>query len=223
MFCARSGTGLASNDWIMLQILFWKVICRLSFIGIIVLSTSPAVVFGHGDEDHGEQKTKTTSNEKGTVSHSTRLGDFELMIKHPVLEPDTATFARLFITKFDSNEPVGNVPAVIEIESANGIISTTTMAASDQPGMYNVSIPALPQGNYVLRTKLSYEGETDTATFSGVEVNTPISSSGGETSWFRSAALALIFGFVVILLGGLVYFVWRFAGSESLNEEAVSA
>lgn len=207
----------------MLQILFWKVICRLSLIGIIVLITSPAVIFAHGDEDHGEQKTKTTSNEKGTVSHSTRLGDFELMIKHSLMEPDTLTFARLFITKFETNEPVGNVPAVIEIESANGVIFAATIEASEQPGMYNVSIPALAQGTYVMRTKLSFKGETDTATFSGVEVNTPNSSSGGETPWFRSAALALIFGFVVILLGGLVYFVWRFAGSESLNEEAVSA
>jgi hypothetical protein len=48
---------------------------------LVLFSTN--FIWAHGGEDHGDQNPKTTSNEKGTVSHSTRLGDVELMIKHP--------------------------------------------------------------------------------------------------------------------------------------------
>ena len=203
---------------------------RFSFLRLFSFLTAAAICatllpvmnFAHGGEDHGEQKPKSTANAKGIVTHSARIGDFEVMIKHQVLEPDVATSGRLFITKFETNEPFKNAVASVEIESANGNVSLADVEAGEQPGIYNVKIPALPEGTYTMRTKLSYDGETDTATFSGIEVK-PAVAAAAETSWLTNALIGIVFSLVVFLLGGLILFVWRFAGSPAANKEALSA
>lgn len=197
---------------------------RLFSAGLIALATIfPTIASAHGGEDHGDQKPKTTANAKGVVSHSARLGDFEVMVKHPVLEPDQPTTGRVFVTRFETNEPFKDGATTVEIEATNGTIFTGTVETSEQPGIYNLKFPALPEGVYTMRTKLSYDGETDTVTFSGVDVKPMISASEGGTSWLTTGLIGIVFSLVVLLLCGLVYFVWRFAAAPGLNEEAVSA
>ena len=170
--------------------------------------------FAHGGEDHGDSQPKTTASDKGIVSHTARLGDFELMLKHPPLEPDTATSARLFVTDFKTNAPAGDVAPAIEIESSNGSVAQAAVEKTDAAGSFTVKIPALPEGTYVVRTKLAYKGETDTATFSGVEVKPQPAASTADAgmSWARFALITFIFTLVLALFGGLIFFVWRFAG-----------
>lgn len=195
----------------------------LTIVWIISSIFLPTAVRAHGGEDHGDQKPKSTANAKGVVSHSARLGDFEVMVKHPVLEPDQPTTGRVFITRFETNEPFKNAEATVEIESANGAIFPGTVEVAEQPGTYNVKFPALPEGTYTMRTRLSYDGETDTATFSGVDVKPIASTAEGATSWLNTALIGVVFFLVVMLLFGLVYFVWRFAAAPRVNEEALSA
>lgn len=197
--------------------------CLLTIVGIVSSVFLPIASHAHGGEDHGDQKPKTTANAKGIVSHSARLGDFEVMVKHPVLEPDQPTTGRLFITRFETNEPFKDAEATLEIESANGTIFTGTVEAADQPGSYNLKFPAMPEGVYTMRTKVSYEGETDTVTFSGVAVKPISSAAEAGTSWLTTGLIGVVFSLVVLLLCGLVYFVWRFAAAPRVNEEAVSA
>ncbi len=196
----------------------------LGLLAAFAFSVSAMQAFAHGGEDHGKAKPKTTASDKGTISHTARLGDFELMLKHSLLAPDTATSARLFITRFETNESVVKANPAIEIESANGSITQGTVEKNDAPGSYTVKIPALPQGTYNIRAKLTYDGETDTATFSGVEVKTPsVASSENGMSWARTALITFVFALVLGLFAGLIYFVWRFANGEPMREEAVSA
>jgi len=141
-----------------------------AFCAVVWFLTNTSSVSAHGGEDHGEAKPKTTASDKGIVSHTARLGDFELMLKHPQMLPDTATAARLFVTEFETNESVDKATPAIEIESANGSITQAAVEKSDAPGSYSVKIPVLPQGSYTIRARLGYDGEIDTATFSGVSV-----------------------------------------------------
>lgn len=191
---------------------------------LFLVTGSSQIVSAHGGEDHGDQKPKTTSSAKGTVSHSTRLGDLEVMIKHPTLEPDVATQGQMFVTSFATNEPVGNVAAAVEIETSTGLVMTANVEGGDQPGVYNLRIPALPQGTYVVRANLTYKGETDTATFSAFQVEPkPLAADGGSSSFLRSAGIFTVFGFVIVLLAGLGFLVWNTTGRSSIrNEEAVS-
>ena len=194
----------------------------LLFLTSFLFSGSAAQIFAHGGEDHGGQKPKATTNDKGTVTRTMRLGEYELTLKHPFLKPDTATAARLFITRFETNEASDKTIPAIEIESANGLTEKAAIEKTEIAGSYNVKIPALPQGVYTFITKLTYDGETDTATFSGVEVATaPIVE--GEISWARTALIAFVFALILALFGGLIYIVRHYAEGEPLKEETVSA
>lgn len=201
---------------------------RTSAIGlllIVLLAGNALQIFAHGGEDHGDAKPKTETSDKGTVSHSSRVGDLEVMLKHPLFAPDTATTARLFVTKFETNEGLGEVTPAIEIESSNSSVTEAKIEKSETAGVFNVSFPALPQGTYTIRTKLVHNGETDTATFSGVEVKpTPIIlAENGQMSWLQTLLIAFIFLIVLGLFGGLTYFVLRLSKGNTITEDTVSA
>jgi hypothetical protein len=195
----------------------------LLLIIFLVYGNAP-VAFAHGGEDHGDSKSKTTADVKGTISHMARLGDLEVMIKHVAIEPDTAATARLFITNFQTNAPADKISPAVEIESASGSVTPVTIQKTDSTGSFNLKIPALPAGTYILHSKVTYAGETDTATFSGVKVeNPPTASEGGTAAWVRQALFALS-GIVILgMFGGLIYYALR-TGSKNMKtgEEVVS-
>ncbi len=202
-----------------------KSVTALFLLLAFWLFGNDAQVFAHGDEDHGDQKPKTTTNEKGAVTRTARLGEYELTFKHPFFEPDAATSAKMFVTKFQTNEPVEKASVAIEIEPASGSIMEAAIEKTETAGSYNVKIPPLSQGAYTIRAKLTYNGETDTATFSDVEVTpAPSTSAENNLSWARTALIAFVFTLVLALFAGLIYFVWHFADDgESLKKETVSA
>lgn len=181
-------------------------------------------VFAHGGEDHGEEKPKTATTTAGTVTRSTRLGEFEIMLKHSQLEPDTVAAGRLFITRFATNEPVGDANPAVEIESANGDVTEIPIEKTDAAGSYTVKIPALPEGAYTIRAKATAGGKTNTATFSGVEIahhEAAEEASGG--AWMLTGLMAMLFLIALAFFGGLAYFALRVFKNKPLGQETVSA
>jgi hypothetical protein len=174
----------------------------LSFFG------NAAQVLAHGGEDHGDEKPKTATTTAGTVARSVRLGDFEVMLKHSRLEPDTPTTGRLFITEFASNEPADSSSPAIEIESATGAVTVIPVEKNEAAGSYAVKIPALPEGAYTIRTKLTYSGETDSATFSGVKIahQEAAEDASSSSSRTQTALMAVLFLVVIGLFAGLGLF-----------------
>lgn len=183
----------------------------------------PGTSLAHGGEDHGDQKPKSSANAKGVISHSTRLDDMEIMVKHPAMEPDKPTTGSIFITKFATNEPFKAVEVKVEVESPGGSVFTAKVEPGEQAGTYKLTFPAMPDGVYTMRANVTHDGETDTATFSGMDVKPAAAAEQGAGSWVSSALIGILFFIVVILLTGLVYFMWRFAGGPGAGEEALSA
>jgi hypothetical protein len=201
-----------------------KIRSALFLLAAFLIFGSATGVFAHGGEDHGDSKPQTTVGEKGTVSHTARLGSLEVMVKHSVIEPDVATAARLFITDFKTNAPADKISPAVEIESASGgSIIPVVVEKSDSPGSFNLKIPALTAGSYTLRANVTYSGETDTATFSGVQVeNAPVVSAESSGSWTRGG-LMILSGLIVLgLFSGMIYYGIRAAKSRRTREEAVS-
>ncbi len=182
-------------------------------------------VSAHEGEVHGDEKPKAPTTTAGTISHTARLGDFEVLLKHPLLEPDTAAAARLFITKFATNEPFADANPAVEIESANGgSVTEIAVEKIEAGGSYVLKIPAFPEGAYTIRVKANVGGKIDTTTFSGVEIaphEAAATNSGG--SWLQT----LLTGFLLIiglaLFGGLIYFAVKIIKNTPVNEETVSA
>lgn len=205
----------------------WKI--KISSIGLLLLffiAGNSLRIFAHGGEDHGDAKPKTETTDKGTVSRVVRLGDLEVMLKHPLFKPDTATEARLFITKFETNEAFKDVVPSVEIESANGTVNQGIIEKNETAGVFTVKFPALPEGSYTIRTKLTHGGETDTATFSEVEVkNQPLAEAeNGGMSWLQTVLIGFIFTIVLGLFGALSYFVLRLSSTgDPTIKKTVSA
>ena len=189
----------------------------------LTLVLSPIISLAHGGEDHGDQKPKSTSNAKGVVTHSSRLGELEVMVKHPVLEPDQAASGLLFLTTFDTNESFTGADVKVDLESAGGAILNVSAEAGSQPGTFNLAFPLLQEGSYKMRTNVTHGGETDTVTFTGLDVKPSSSVAGEEVSWLTKTMIAFLFSLVVILLTGLLYLVWRFAGDGQVQEQPISA
>lgn len=145
------------------------------------------------------------------------------MVKHPVLLPDQASEAQLFITSFATNEPFKGASAKIEVEADGGHVFPATLQAGEQPGTFKVQLPALPEGTYKMRVNVSYGNETDTATFSGVDVKYVAVAETGTASWSATAMIGVVFAAVLLLLASLLYVVWRFVAGPKVDDGAVPA
>ena len=191
---------------------------------IVVFLGAASTVLAHGGEDHSDEKPKTATTAKGTVLHTSQLGDFEVVLKHPNFESDTATMARFFVTKFETNEGAESAVPTIELEAADGAaVARAEIKKTDAAGSFIVEIPALPEGVYTVRVNLTYDGATDTATFTGVEIARPATATAdGASSWVRTVLQMLVGAFVLSLFGVLFYFAWRMAGEKRVREETVS-
>lgn len=202
-----------------------KRILTIGLLLTVLFAGNALQIFAHGGEDHGDTKPKTETTDKGIISYSKRLGDLEVMLKHPVFAPDTATTGRLFVTKFETNQGFAEVTPAIEIESTGNSVYEAKIEKTDTAGVFKVSFPALPNGTYTIRTKITHGGETDTVTFSGVEIkNAPIiSSESGQMSWVQTFLIVFVFLTVLGLFGVLIYFVLRFSEGKPIAEETVSA
>lgn len=189
---------------------------------LVLLAGGPKVA-AHGGEDHGDQKPKTETTARGAVVRTTRLGEFELSLKHPPLEPDTAATGRLFLTRYATNEPVDAGAVKLAVESATGAIIEIPYEKGSTPGSYTVQIPALPEGGYTLRATVTAGGATSTATFSDVEVSHKETvAAAGAGSWTQFLLMSAFLLFGVSLFAGLVYLAVKVVRHKPLTEGAVS-
>lgn len=192
----------------------------------LILSVfSAAPIFAHGGEDHGDTKPAVVSNQKGTVARTARAGEFEILLKHSPLEPDTEAAAKLFVTNFATNEPLADAKPTVEITAKDGRTFEASEVKADAPGSFSFKLPPLPEGTYTVSARLSAAGKTDTATFSGVSVeHSEVASLNNSGSGLRTILMILTAAVVLALIGGLMFYAFRFARSEQAGgEEAVSA
>jgi hypothetical protein len=196
----------------------FNLITALLFPVFFVTSAS-----AHNGEDHGGEKPKTVSNQTGTITRTVQVGEFEIMLKHAPLEPDAAASAKLFITRHGTNEAVGDAKATVEITAQNARNYDAVEVKSDAAGSFMLNLPPLPEGDYTILARITTAGETDTATFSAVQIqHTHVDSA--EIDFYGTQKALMIFAAVVILglFGGLIYFAAHVGKSDAAREKAVS-
>ncbi len=187
-----------------------------------------SLVFAHGGEDHGDKPAPAVATGTGMVTHTARAGDMEVTVKHPALEPDKEVAARVFITHFATNEPVGGANIVVTLTGEGGAPVESAATASATSGMYEVKLPPLPKGQYKLTARVEHDGETQTAQYGALQVAPlPVAAASSVATWARSAliALALILGLGIA--GFVVYRVMqnarRRAPKDEFKEETATA
>jgi len=196
-------------------------------VGIATLNLSPATVFAHGGEEHGEKKPATVTPGANMIVHVARAGDFEVVIKHAPVEPDKEMVARVFVNRFATNEPVSGAKAIVTLTSDGGAPVELTAAAGSTPGMYEVKLPPLPKGQYKLAARIDSNGETQTASLSALDVAPkPVTATGTIAAWARTALIVL--GMLVALgvigfIGLVIYRASRASRRERITGETATA
>lgn len=191
---------------------------------LFILLAAPQV-FAHGGEDHGDAKPAVASNQKGVIARTARAGDFEVLLKHSALEPDADAAAKLFITRFATNEPFADAEPTVEITSKDGKIFEASEVKADARGSFSFKFPPLPEGAYAVSARLNVAGKIDTATFSNVSVehSEAAASPTNSGSRLRTGLVILTAAVIAGLFGGLMVYAFSgFERGEQVSEEAVS-
>lgn len=183
---------------------------------VVILSMSVVTVFAHGGEDHGEKKPVVAATSANMVGRVARAGDLEVMIKHPPIEPDKESSARVLITRFETNEPVEGANVSVMFMGAGGPIEVAA-AAGSTPGLYEVKLPPMPEGEYKLSAKVETNGMTQGVEYGAIRVAPlPPPAVADESPWARTLLLALLvligLGFVGVVLYRAVQFSRRNQG-----------
>ncbi len=167
-------------------------ILTIAIAAIALTLVAPnAKVYAHEGEDHGEKKAPVVSTSANMIVRVARAGDLEVMIKHPPVEPDKETTARVFVTRFETNEPVEGAKIVVVIAGVAHPVEATAGAGSN-PGLYDVKLPPVPEGQYELAARVEAGGVPHTVEYGALQVQAlPPPASAGSSSWARTALVAL--------------------------------
>lgn len=177
---------------------------------LIVLALAvPPVSLAHGDEDHGDKK-KAVAAGLGMIARTARVGDYEVMVKHRVLEPLHEHVARVFITRYLTNEPVKDALVTLVMAAKGKEPVKVAAKASSRPGEYEASLPPVDAGTYDLSAAIVAGGASETASYGAVAVESPkppAESSGSvepKNTWLLAITLGLL-----ALLSVTGFLTWR--------------
>ena len=143
---------------------------RLSvdLLALLILALAPAI-FAHGDEDHGDKKPVAATG-TGMIARTARAGDYEVLLKHPALEPLHEHTARIFVTRYDTNEPVKDAAVKLVIAGKGAAPVNVNAKPSSRPGEFEIVLPPLDQGSYNLSVDVTVGGMNGTANYGAVTV-----------------------------------------------------
>jgi hypothetical protein len=200
-----------------------------SLLATLIYSTVVVTpVLAHGGEDHGESKPAAVSAAMGAVTRTVRADELEITLKHQPFAPDTEAVGKLFVTKFETNQPLGNFNLAVEASAPDGKVYEASEVKSTGAGAFTFKLPPLPEGSYTIRTRLSSASDTESAAFSDVAVE-PVraEATADVASWARTALFVLAGVLIFALLGAFLFFALRYAQrgrtSEIVGKETVSA
>ena len=196
----------------------------LALLAVLVIPGQ--AVLAHGGEDHGDEKKVEAVPVGGNmVTRAVRVGDFEVTIKHPAVAPDQETSARIFVTRFATNEPVGNAKITVIVDDAAGGTPVEVAAtAGATPGIYDVKLPPMMKGECKLSARIDVEGTSVVANYGAMHVApAPAQAITGIALWARTGLIGL--GIITLLgiVGVAVYLVAQHFRRTRMKEQATAA
>ncbi len=197
-----------------------KIIRGVLAITLSLLASS-ASVMAHGGEDHSEAAPVVQVG-AGMQTRTARAGEWEVSIKHPVIEPDKEMVARVFVTRFETNEPIGG--ASVFLRFGDGSVQEIAATAGATAGVYEVKLPPVPKGQYALTARVEAGNASETVQFGKVDVTTPPPAAiESSNSWARTGLIVLAALAALMVLGVVGYRLSQGRGRGGIKEEAVTA
>jgi hypothetical protein len=156
------------------------------------------------------------------MTRTARAGDYEVTLKHTPIEPDEETAARVFVTRFDTNEPVEKAIVTLLFNGGEAPIQAAATAANTA-GMYEGDLPPMREGEYKLTARIVLNRTTETVEFGVIQVaSAPVTAAESKSSWARSALIALASLVGLGVIGVLLYRVVQFIRRNRTRETATA-
>lgn len=207
---------------IMVLELKLKIVSAIVFVALTMLAL-PCMTLAHEGEDHGDAQEPIVSADTGMIARTARAGDWEIVVKHPLLEPDHEIAARVFVTRFDSNEPITNAKVVVMITGEGGAPVEAQASAGSMPGVYEVKLSPLSRGQYGFAVQASANDVAETAQYGTIQVlPAPPSKAESSTGWARAGLFALAMLVILSVLGALGYRAVQGNRARSSKEAATA-
>ncbi len=182
-----------------------------------------AAVFAHGGEDHGSEKAPVVSTSANMMVRTARVGDLEVTVKHPPIEPDKETTARVFVTRFASNEPIEKASVTLLFNNGSAPVEAAA-AVGNTAGMYEAKVPPMLQGQYNLAARVEAGGVTETVEYGMLQVAlTPVSAAESQSSWARTALIVLGSLVGLGIAGVVIYRTAQLARRNRAERETATA
>jgi hypothetical protein len=207
-----------------MRVSFLQIIRQILLIGIIANLANPLLIFAHGGEDHGEAKPQT-SVKQNIETRTAVKGDFEILLKNTLIEPDKEISGKLFLTSHETNEPISNAKITFLVEGEDGKKTEILVNATNNPGVYSLILPPIPQSTVKLSAKINHSGKDEIVSFGTSEIKpAPIESATENTSWARSTLLGLGAVGLLILLGLIAFLLFKNFRSktQTIEQDTVS-
>lgn len=202
-----------------------KNILILALAAIAMAATLPSVeVRAHGGEDHGEEKAPAAvSTSANMVVRTARAGDFEVTLKHAPVEPDKETAARVFLTRFETNEPVQGANIAVMLAGVPMPVEATAVPGAT-PGLYDIKLPPVPEGEYKLAARIESGGATQTVEYGALKVAPlPPPAAAESSTWARTALIALGVFLALCFVVAVIYRAISIARRDRFKGEAATA
>jgi len=153
-------------------------------------------------------------------TRTSRAGEWEVAIKHPIIEPDHEITARVFVTQFETNEPIAN--ARVFLQFGDSTAQEIPATAGTTAGVYEVKLPPMPKGKHALTARVEAGDVNEAIRFGQVDVTTPPPAEVETiSSWARTGLIALA---MLAALGAIVAVAYRLSQSNRrVKEETVAA
>lgn len=177
-------------------------------LGLILLAL-PSASSAHEGHDDGAKKPAVAAD-SGMFARTARAGDYEVMMKHPALEPLHEHSARLFITRYATNEPVKEATANLVIATKGKEPVKVVARPSARAGEYEFALPPLDSGAYSFSVIVKTGGIEQTANYGAVTIETPKSeAAGGNFAGAMNVLLWLLGMSLLTAIGVMSYRVWH--------------
>ena len=182
-----------------------KKVLALGFILLALPSASSA----HEGHDDGAKKAAVAAD-SGMIARTARVGDYEVMMKHPALEPLHEHSARLFITLYATNEPVKEATANLVIAAKGKEPIKIPAKPSMRAGEYELTLPPLDSGNHSFSVVVKVGGIEQTASYGAVAIEAPQPAATESNLMDTGNALLWSLGVLLLTVVGMTsYRVWH--------------
>ena len=177
-------------------------------LGLILLAL-PSASSAHEGHDDGAKKPAVTAD-AGMIARTARVGDYEVMMKHPALEQLHEHSARLFITLYATNEPVKEATANLVIAAKGKEPIKVAAKPSARAGEYELTLPPLDSGNYSFSVIVKAGGVEQTANYGAVAIEAPQPAATESNLMDTGNALLWSLGVLLLTMVGVTsYRVWH--------------